>query len=191
MNKKMFFVGASVILLTACGNEEANTDTNNVESSTEVIESVQAETVIEESASESSMESSIEDSREIVLGQPMELGDYTVTFQSYSLGVDYEGTNALIINYDWVNNSEETIAPFMSFMTKGFQDGVQTGDVFMVEGVDLGIGQSEVRPGATITGAQEVVAIDDLGKKLELEVEELFSFSGDAFTTIIDLSTIE
>lgn len=178
MNKKMFFVGASVILLTACGNEEANTDTNNVESSTEVIESVQAETVIE-------------DSREIVLGQPMELGDYTVTFQSYSLGVDYEGTNALIINYDWVNNSEETIAPFMSFMTKGFQDGVQTGDVFMVEGVDLGIGQSEVRPGATITGAQEVVAIDDLGKKLELEVEELFSFSGDAFTTIIDLSTIE
>lgn len=187
MNKKMFFVGASVILLAACGNEDSNTDPINTEFSTQVLENVQAETVVEES----SVEASAESSREIVLGQPMQLGDYTVTFQSYSLGVDYEGINALIINYDWVNNSDDTIAPFMSFTTKGFQDGVQTGDVFMVDGVDLGVGQSEVRPGATITGAQEIVGIDDLTKELELEVEELFSFSGDSFISVIDLSTIE
>ena len=185
MYKKLFFIGASVLLLAACSAEETNTDTQDKESSVEVVESVQTETVVESS------EETPENSMEIVLGQPMELGDYTVTFQSYSLGIDYDGVNALIINYDWVNNSEDTIAPFMSFTTKAFQDGVQTGDVFMVDGVDLGIGQSEVRPGATITGAQEIVAIDDLTKSLELEVEELFSFSGDAYTTILDLSTIE
>jgi len=128
---------------------------------------------------------------EIVLGEPIKLGEYTLTIQKYSLGVDYEGNNALIIEYDWVNNSEDTASPFMTFMLKGFQDDVETDDAIMVEGVDLGIGQKEVRPGGVIEGAQSAVGISDTTKPLELELDELISFDSNPYITEIDLSTLE
>lgn len=127
----------------------------------------------------------------IVLGKPIELGEYTLTIQKYSLGVDYEGDNALIIEYDWINNSEDSTSPFMTFMLKGFQDDVETDDVFMVEGVDLGIGQKEVRPGGVIKRAQSTVGISDMTKPLELELDELFSFDSQPYIATIDLSTLE
>lgn len=128
---------------------------------------------------------------EIVLGEPIKLGEYTLTIQKYSLGVDYEGNNALIIEYDWVNNSEDSASPFMTFMLKGFQDDVETDDAIMVEGVDLGTGQKEVRPGGVIEGAQSTVGISDTTKPLELELEELFSFNSNPYIAEIDLSTLE
>lgn len=79
----------------------------------------------------------------------------------------------------------------MTFMLKAFQDGVETTDVFMVKGLDLGLGQKEVRPAGQIEGAQAVVGIDDLNKELELELDELLSFKDNPYTTLIDLSTIE
>jgi len=138
------------------------------------------EKVVEESAG-----------NEIVLGEPIKLGEYTLTIQKYSLGVDYEGNNALIIEYDWVNNSEDSATPFMTFMLKGFQDDVETEDAIMVEGVDLGIGQKEVRPGGVIEGAQSTVGISDTTKPLELELDELFSLNSNPYIAEIDLSTLE
>lgn len=186
MCKKMMLISMSALVLGACSDTVEEEPTDDEVSTSEVVEDVEAAEV-------SSEGEVVEEEKalEIVLGQPMELGDYTVTFQSYSLGVDYEGKDALIINYDWVNNSDDTTAPFMSFVTKAFQDGVETGDVFMVDGVDLGIGQSEVKPGAQITGAQDIVAIEDLSKPLVLEVEEMFSFDSEVHSTILDLTTLQ
>lgn len=129
--------------------------------------------------------------KEIILGEPIELGEYTLTIQNYSLGVDYEGNNALIIEYDWVNNSDDSTSPFMTFMLKGFQDDIETDDVIMVEGVDLGIGQKEVRPGGIIEGAQSTVGISDTTKPLELELDEVLSFDNNPYIAEIDLSILE
>ena len=152
---------------------------SSIEFTDEADEEVE-EKVVEESAG-----------NEIVLGEPIKLGEYTLTIQKYSLGVDYEGNNALIIEYDWVNNSEDSASPFMTFMLKGFQDDVETDDAIMVEGVDLGIGQKEVRPGGIIEGAQAAVGISDTTKLLELELDELFSFNSNPYIAEIDLSTLE
>lgn len=131
------------------------------------------------------------DGNEIVLGEPIDVGEYTLTVQNYSLSVDYEGNDALIIEYDWVNNSEDSTTPFMTFLLKGFQDGVETDDVIMVEGVDLSIGQKEVRPGGKIEGAHGVVGVSDPSKPLELELDELFSITSNPYIVEIDLSTLE
>lgn len=64
-------------------------------------------------------------------------------------------------------------------------------DVFMVDGVDLGTGQNDARPGSTIENAQTVVGVDDLDTEMELALEELFSFGGDEFTTFINLSELQ
>lgn len=204
--KKLILMGALVFVLAGC-SEDAETDASSsliVESSV-VESSVQESSTVESSeevvnteevvdSGSASDESSIEgvqeedaSANEIILGEPFELGDYTITIHSFHISNDYEGNPALVFTYDWTNNSDETEAPFMTFMKKGFQNGIETtDDSFMVDGVDLGMGQKDVKPGGTITGAQGVVGIDDMNLPLEFEIEELFSFDTEPMTYIIE-----
>lgn len=163
-------------------DKDYNNDFENVLNSIEYTE--QTTQKVEEEVEESN-------GNEIVLGEPIELGEYTLIIQGYSLGVDYEGNDALIIEYDWVNNSEDTTSPFMTFNLKGFQDDVETDYSIMVEGADIGTGQKDVRPGGTIEGAQTTVSISDITKPLELELNELFSLNSDPFIAEIDLSKLD
>ena len=182
MKKALGLVGlALVVALVGCDVEETQKE--------EVEAVVLDEGEVEEEVEEEVVEESV--GNEIILGEPIELGEYTLTIQKYSLGADYNGNDALIIEYDWVNNSEDSAMPFMTFTLKGFQDHVETDNVLMVEGVDLGIGQKTVRPGGKIEGAQATVGISDITKTLELELDELFSFSSNPFIAEIDLSTLE
>lgn len=207
LHKSLLLFGTSILLLTACADDGGSTDDSGAAEepeTEEIVEEVEAdeseevdedepEEAIEEVEEEDTAEEeSVEEdtSNEIILGEPISIGDYTMTIQSYELATDYEGKDALIINYDWVNNSDDTTAPFMTFILKGFQNGVETGDVFMVDGIDLGIGQSEVRPEGVIEGAQAAIGIDDLSQPLELELDELMSFEDNAYTTMIDLSNL-
>lgn len=128
---------------------------------------------------------------EIVLGEPIDLGEYTIIIQEYRLAKDYEGNDALIIEYDWMNDSENTTSPFITFNIKGFQDDVETDFAIMVEGADVGTGQKDVKPGGSIEGAQTTVSISDIEKPLELELDELFSFNREPFITEIDLSDLD
>ncbi len=95
--------------------------------------------------------------------------------------------------YDWTNKDEKAGAPFLSFSLKGFQDGVETDDsVFVMDGVDLGIGQKEVKSGATITDAEGVVGITSMDKPMDIELDKLMTFDKAPYTmTISDLSALE
>ena len=169
--------------------EEAQTDTQTVESDEE--ENAETDEQEHEESNVETDEVEEEISNEIILGQPMEVGEYTITIQSYELSTDFEGNDALIVNYDWVNNSDDATMPALTYRLKGFQDGVETDDVFMVDGVDLGIGQKEVKSGGKIEGAQDAIGIGDMSKPLEIELDELFSFKDNPYVTVIDLSTFE
>lgn len=199
LHKSLLLFGASAILLTACG-EEGNSDDAEAteepetEEVTEEPEQVE-ETSEEENATEESEVAEPEEaeaaSNEITLGEPIEFDGFTITVQGYELSTDMDGKDALVIHYDWENTSEETASPFMTFIFKGFQNGVETGDdIFMVEGVDLSVGQSEVRPGGKVEGASDTVAIEDLSVPLELELDELFSFESNARLVELDLSAL-
>jgi hypothetical protein len=199
--KKLLMLGfASTLILTACGEEAADTSAEEPTDteSTEVAEDTDTdagndtdEEVTEDEPEEEEEEAVEESEREIVLGEPMQIGDYTMTITDYSLGTDYEGNDALIVTYDWENSSDESASPFMTFMLKGFQDNVETEDVFMVDGADIGAGQKEVRPEGKIEGAHTVVGINDLDQPLELELDVLISFTSDPYTTVLDLSTLQ
>lgn len=199
--KKLLLLGlASTFILAACDEDNSNTETQTSdetevaateeESTEEAVENTEEEPD-EDNVEEPEEEQAEDSDREIVLGEPMQLEDYTMTIQSYSLGTDYEGKDALIVTYDWENNSDDSASPFMTFILKGFQDNVETESVFMVDGVDAGTGQKEVRPEGKIEGAQTTVGIDDLEQPLELELDVLISFTSDPYTTTLDLSTIE
>lgn len=143
---------------------------------------------VESSADEKDKKSN---EREIVVGKPVKIGNDTLTITDLSLGTDFEGKDALIITYDFENGSKEAVTPTFQIHFKGYQDGVQTDDLFMVDGVDLGIGQKEIKPGAKITDAQAVVGITDLSKPLLLEVDELISFTSKPYSLEVDLSKLK
>lgn len=169
----------------ADSDKDYSNDFENILDSIEFTE----QTNQEEEETEEMVEES--NGNEIVLGEPIDLGEYTLTIQNYTLSKDYDGNDALIIEYDWINNSEDTTSPFMTFNIKGFQDGVETDYAVMVEGADLGTGQKDIRPGGSIEGAQTTVGISDINKPLELELDELFSFNSDPFISVIDLSKLD
>lgn len=215
LHKKVLLFGASALLLAGCGNSEEDTEETKTSQDTETEEVAEektddtdtkentgteendaeqesAEDTEEEKEEEEEEAERAEDSdKEIVLGEPMEIGDYTLTVQSYELGEDYENNDALIINYDWENNSDEEASPFMTFMFKGFQDDIETDDIFMVDGVELDIGQKEIKSGGEIEGAQDAIGIDDLDEPLLLEVDELITFESDPYSVELDLSSLE
>ena len=198
--KRWWFIAlVVVVIIGAIGvggdDDDVATDTSEPEveevvaEDTDVEEEIKEENVVEEEESEEVEEEL--SGNEIVLGEPINLGDYVMTIKGYELATDYEGKNALVVTYDWTNNSDDTVAPFLTFRLKGFQNGVETDDVFMVDGVDLGTGQNDARPGSTIENAQTVVGVDDLDTEMELALKELFSFGGDEFTTFINLSELQ
>ena len=101
MGKKLLsLLFASTLLLSACGDtgEPETTEEPETEKTSQDVEVEEADGEEEEGAEEEA-EEVVEESagNEVVLGEPMELGEYTLTIQKYSLGVDYEGNNALII----------------------------------------------------------------------------------------------
>lgn len=182
-------VAAMSISLAACSDSSESAD---VSSDTQVSASQQAE---EQTTEESVLETSSEapattefagTGGEIVLGEPIEFEDFSVTIKSLSVITDYEGKPALKVVYDWTNNGEDTNAPFTSFSITGFQNGVETDDFVMSDQLDLGIGQNNVRPGATITDAEDAVVIADMAAPLELELTEWISWDDVAYLYIID-----
>lgn len=180
MKKTLLLIVALLLILTACGSDTSSKEpeTNNDNTATEDSSGIPDQPEPETPAPSQS--------NEIVLGQPFDIGDYTITIQSFTVGHDYEDKPALIFTYDWTNNSEETISPMMTYSATAFQDGVETGDVFIVEEADLASALEDVRPGVTVTGLQDYVGIDDMDKPLEFEFDEFISFDSTPLIFVIE-----
>ena len=183
--KKWWFIAlVAMFIIGAIGGGDVE-DTTKEEPETEEV--VENENLDEEEQTEIAEQST----NDIVIGEPMKIGEYTLTVTGYELVKDYEDKDALVINYDWENNSDEEASPFITFIFKAFQDSVETDDVFVMDGVDLGIGQKEIKAGGKIEGAQAVVGIDNLDEPLLLEVDELITFDKNPYSVELNLSELE
>lgn len=194
------------VLISACGgsNNTKTTDKETESTTAEETESENSQEAESEPDDEKIAASAIEKASEeiekaeaaaetesgdnsIELGKPITLGDYEVTIKEFSIVQTYDENPCLKVVYDWTNNSDEAIAPFISVSFKGFQDGVETDSLMlMADDVDLGTGQKEAKPGATISDAEYAIGIADMSKPLEFEVSEMFSFKNEVYTYMID-----
>ena len=103
------------------------------------------------------------------------VGDYDVTIGDCAFGTDYEGNNMIVVNYDFTNNSQDSIAPFVGISMQAFQDGVQLETAFVMDTsvYDAGIGQKQLKPGASLTGCQNAYVLTSTSP-VEVEVGPLF-----------------
>lgn len=177
----------AALSLTACGGGEQKSSKEPAAASSN------AEAPKQESSETSISEEKNADERVFELGKKVEFDTFDITIKSFSIVKDTDGKPALKFVYDWTNKDEKAGAPFLSFSLKGFQDGVETDDsIFVMDGVDLGIGQKEVKSGATITDAEGVVGITSMDKPMDIELDKLMTFDKAPYTmTISDLSALE
>ncbi|MGI5958977.1 MAG: DUF5067 domain-containing protein [Massiliimalia sp.] len=150
-----------ITALAACGSSnETTTSTPVTESATQ--EAPISETVEEKSPSDSGT-----------------LGDYTVSIKDAVQTTDYEGNPALIINFDFTNNSTEAQAFIFVTNTTAFQDGVELEMAFMSsDNYDGDAQMKKIQPGITLP-VQVAYSLTSQNP-VTVEVTELISFDDEA-----------
>lgn len=105
------------------------------------------------------------------------LGDYVVKFNGFSLSKDRDGNDAIIINYDFTNNSADPAAALWALDLTSFQGGVALEPAYSVEGCNSDpYYTTEVKDGATIS-LQSAFLLRDLSTPVEVEASESLSYS--------------
>lgn len=161
MRKKalsMIFAAFMALSLAACSNDTSASDTPATGGETA---ETQQETAKEPSEPETTDSGAV--------------GDYDVTIGDCAFTSDIDGNKTIIVNYDFTNNSDDTIAPFIALDMKAYQDGVSLEIAFVMDAdvYDAGIGQKEIKPGASITGCQNAYVLTS-NSPVEVEVGALF-----------------
>lgn len=108
--------------------------------------------------------------REIDLSKG-DIGNFYVSIGECTFTNDYDGNKAIVINYDFTNNSDETVVPLWKTSCRAFQDGIELDSAFIFDGsvYDAGIEQKNIRPGVTLTGCQKAyVLISDSPIEFEM-----------------------
>ena len=103
-----------------------------------------------------------------------DVGEFYISIGECSFTTDYNGNKVIVINYDFINNSEETVAPFWKTNGKAFQDGIELETAIVLNGsYDAGIKQKEIRPGVTLNGCQDAYVLRS-DSPVEFEMGAMF-----------------
>lgn len=159
--KKIVFIGlllVSVVAFAACGSVEQATPGN----SDAVVEDQQA--------------TQAEDSKEIdsVMTEEGDLGDCHIKIVSAQKGKDYSDKEALIVTYEWTNNSDEEKMFGTTFTAKAYQNGVECSPAYMVDGVDSQKTLTNIKPGAALEIQAAYLLTDN--SDVTIEVSPWISF---------------
>lgn len=105
-----------------------------------------------------------------------DVGDYHVVLTGYDLVTDYDGNNAIVINYDFTNNSDDTTSAIVALYFQAFQDGVELESAWTMDSnvCDYGIGQKDIRPGVTLEGCQNAYVLTS-DSPVEIEVSDIIN----------------
>lgn len=105
-----------------------------------------------------------------------EVGAYHVALTGCAFNTDFDGNPIIIVNYDFTNNSEETMSPLVGVYVKAFQDGIELERGFVIDTAvcDVGIEQKDIKPGATLAGCQIPFVLTG-ESPVEIEVSDIFT----------------
>lgn len=117
----------------------------------------------------------VQDSPQTFVGSGA-VGDYYVEIKDAALCYDYEGNPAIVINYAWTNNGQDTTSAMISMMEKAFQDGVQLDSALIFDSsvYDASMSMKDVRPGNTVN-VQCAFTLTSMSV-VEFELSEAFTW---------------
>ena len=109
------------------------------------------------------------------------MGKYAVKFTGYTLAKDYQGQDTVIISFDFTNNNEDATSAMVALNIDAYQDGIELESAILTdapEGYDSESEMKNIKQGATLN-CQKAFVLSNTSSPVEVEAEELFSFSSD------------
>lgn len=109
------------------------------------------------------------------------LGNYEVAILDAALAKTYDGKPAVVITYEWKNNSDKAAAFITSILPKVFQDGVECSVAVLdlKSKVDIQAQMKQIKPGVTLK-VFCAYGISDKTKPIQVEVAEIFTLDDSA-----------
>jgi hypothetical protein len=114
------------------------------------------------------------------------IGDYVCVVKSATLCKDYAGKDAVLITYEFTNNSSDAISFDVALKDSVYQDGIGLETAILDEDTDLLV-DVDIKPGIT-KEVKKAYELRDTSTPLEIEVSELISLSDDKLVTKVYIS---
>ncbi len=112
------------------------------------------------------------------------LGDYVCSIVSAELTKDWEGNDAVLVTYEFTNNSSEASSFGIALEDAVYQDGISLElAVLDYDYTDVFV---DIKPGATLN-VQQAYALRDTTTPLEIEVSEWLSSSNTKVAATVEL----
>ena len=109
------------------------------------------------------------------------LGDYMCVIEGAEKTKDIMGDDAIVVTYEFTNNSSKATSFDVALKASVFQSGVELQTAFTDDEMDYLV---DVKPGTTIQ-IKRAYSLRDTVTDLEIEVSERISFSDDKIVKII------
>lgn len=113
------------------------------------------------------------------------IGDYVCTVKEAKLCKDYMGKNAVMITYNFTNNSSDSISFDTALEDKVYQDGIALEIAILDDDTD--IFDVDIKPGIT-KEVKKAYVLRDTKTQLEVEIGEWISFNDEKITAKVDIS---
>ena len=119
------------------------------------------------------------------------IGDYSITIDSCRIAKTYDDKPAVIVKYTYTNvNDENPTAFYIAFNDHVYQNGVGLNEAYVLKdsaNYNSDNQRKEIKKGASIE-VEVAYELNDTTTNIEVEVEELFSFSNTKITKTFSIS---
>lgn len=168
--KKLIIIGVIIaviiIIAVAASGSESNDDKNTSSNENTTVSSVNAE---KKETDENT------------------IGDFKCVVKGAKLTKDWEGKDAVLITYEFTNNSDSPISFDGALDDKLYQDGIELESAILSNDEEAKlIDAVDLKPGIT-KEVKKAYSLRNKKSEIEVEIQEVFSFSDDMIKTTINL----
>ncbi len=114
-----------------------------------------------------------------------EIGDYKCVVKSAKLTKNWEGKDTVLLTYEFTNNSSNPASFDVALIDRVYQDGIGLETTFLSND-DTDYLDVQIKPGVS-KDIRKAYILRNTTTDLEVEIEELISFSDDKIVTTVKL----
>lgn len=126
------------------------------------------------------------DAQEGTISTDNTIGDYGCVVKGAELGKDWDGADAIIVTFEFTNNSSDAISFDIALDARAYQDGIGLESTILASD-ETSLVDVDIKPGVT-KEVKKAYVLNDTSTEVEIEVSELFSFTDEKIVTTINIA---
>ncbi|MCM1113976.1 MAG: DUF5067 domain-containing protein [Clostridium sp.] len=142
------------------------------------------EALSDDSFLDSALSDSVQGEGNIIPGDV--IGDYKCVVTGAKICKDWEGKDAVLITYDFTNNSDEATSFDVALEANAYQDGIGL-ETAILEDEDTDYLDVNIKPGVT-KAVNKAYLLRDTSTAVEIEINEWLSLNDDKIATTVELT---